>query len=295
MSKNAKCFSLLALITIFIFACTLPSGEATKNDPNIIFTAAVETASVQLTEISAQNPELKTPSPPSSIILPSATPLAGIATIEESCDKAKFITDVTVSDGTVIAPGEKFTKTWRVQNIGTCTWTTGYALVYDGGIQMSGRSPQALLGDVGPNETVDISIDFVAPQTNGNYTSNWQIKNASNGLFAKIYVQIKVGIEDFAVTSVREMDSYYVSGRGAAFVAKITANKAGKVTYYWIIRETGQPDIKTSLEEIVFTSGGTQEISTLWGSCPHAGSFTASLYIDKPNHQEFGTSSFNCP
>ena len=51
MSKNSKLLSLLALITLFIFACTLPSSEPETNDPNIIFTAAAESASVQLTNI----------------------------------------------------------------------------------------------------------------------------------------------------------------------------------------------------------------------------------------------------
>ncbi len=65
--------------------------------------------------------------------------------------------------------------------------------------------------------------------------------------------------------------------------------------YHWILRETGQPDLTTAIEEVDFASSGTKEISTLWASCPHAGSFKAFLYIDDPNHQEFGQASFNCP
>lgn len=46
-----------------------------------------------------------------------------------SCDWAQFITDVTVPDGTKYEPGETFEKTWRLKNIGTCTWTISYSLV----------------------------------------------------------------------------------------------------------------------------------------------------------------------
>ncbi len=227
---------------------------------------------------------------------PSFTPIAPTtAPTEDNCDKAKFITDVTVLDGTIFPPNEVFTKTWRIKNTGTCTWTTGYALVFDGGAQMGGASPKFLTGNVAPGETVDLSINFTSPATEGDYTGNWQIRNASNVLFAKIYVQIEVNNGEFAVTSVSDMDAYYISGRGAALVAKITVNKAGKVEYHWILRESGQPDLPTAVEEIEFAAGGTEEISILWAACPHAGSFTAYLYIDNPNHQEFGQTTFNCP
>jgi len=34
-----------------------------------------------------------------------------------SCNWAQFVTDVTVPDGTYLAPGTTFTKTWRLKNI----------------------------------------------------------------------------------------------------------------------------------------------------------------------------------
>jgi hypothetical protein len=299
VSKKASVFFILSLLILFVFACTLPSNEPERNDPNIVFTAAAETVSAQLTEVALNRVETQTPqsqsSPPTAVA--SFTPLGptSVPATEDNCDKAKFVTDVTISDGMVFPPDEAFTKIWRVKNIGTCTWTTSYALVFENGAQMGGSSPQALTGNVAPGETVDISVDLVSPETDGNYTGNWQIRNSSNVLFAKIYVQIKVASGDFAVTGVKEMDAFYISGRGASLVAKITANQAGKVEYHWILRESGQPDLTTAIEEVEFTASGTEEISILWKSCPHAGSFTAYLYIDDPNHQEFGETNFNCP
>ena len=292
MSKNAKLFSLLSLFTLIIFACTLPAKQGNNNDSNIIFTAAAQTASVQLTQVSLSGIATQTPLP----VIPSFTPPASInATPEGNCDKAKFVTDVSVPDGTILDPNETFIKTWRIRNIGTCTWTTGYALVYEQGAQMGGISPQPLSGNVAPGETVDISINLTSPAATGKYTGNWQIRNATNILFAKMYVQIKVVDGKFAVISVGDMDAYYISGRGAALIAKITTNKAGKVKYHWILREAGQADITTSIEVAQFSSGSSEEVSTLWSSCPHTGNFTAYLYIDEPNHQEFGQTNFKCP
>ena len=37
---------------------------------------------------------------------------------------AAFVADVTIADGSYIAPGSTFTKTWRIRNNGTTTWNT---------------------------------------------------------------------------------------------------------------------------------------------------------------------------
>lgn len=299
MSKNAKIFSLLSLLVIFTFACNLPSSQQNdnKNDPNAVFTAAAQTASVQLTEAAASIAETNTPAPlqPPTTAPTATSALPSPTATEDPCDDAIFITDVTVPDQSVFPPGETFTKTWRVRNTGECTWTSDYDLVFVSGEQMNGTSPQAMAGSVNPGNTVDISIDLKAPATEGDYVGNWQIRNNKNVLFAKVYVQIKVSTGEFAVTSVSDMDVFYISGHGAALAAKITVNKAGTVKYHWILRETGQPDLTTSVEETAFSASGSKDISTLWNACPHAGNFKASLYIDEPNHQEFGEVSFNCP
>src|SRR5690349_5782138 len=46
------------------------------------------------------------------------------------CDKVQFVADVTVPDGTNFPPKATFTKTWRLKNIGSCTWTTSYQIVF---------------------------------------------------------------------------------------------------------------------------------------------------------------------
>jgi hypothetical protein len=72
-----------------------------------------------LTPLPALTPTL-TPNNPPPTIVPSG------------CDKATFVADVTVPDGTLFSPGTSFVKTWRLKNSGTCTWTTAYTLVWAG-------------------------------------------------------------------------------------------------------------------------------------------------------------------
>ncbi len=120
-------------------------------------------------------------------MLVSLVPLAG-ATVQDAaaatyCDAAQFIADVTVPDGTVFAPGATFKKTWRLKNVGTCTWTTAYSLVFVSGEKMGNTASVALPANVAPGQSVDVSVDMTAPAAAGKYRGNWQFKNAGGVLF----------------------------------------------------------------------------------------------------------------
>ena len=113
---------------------------------------------------------------------PTITP--GPVTVPPSaCDKAQFIADVTVPDGTVMNPGATFTKTWRLKNVGTCAWSKSYQLVYSSGEQMGAPSSAAFTQDVPVGQTVDISINMTAPSAAGSYRGYWMFKNANGALF----------------------------------------------------------------------------------------------------------------
>ena len=116
-------------------------------------------------------------------LVPAATLTTQSAAAFSTCDWAQFIADVTVPDGTPFAPGAVFTKTWRLKNIGSCTWTTTYALVFDTGSMMGGPSSVNLPSNVAPGQTVDISINLTAPGSGGHYIGYWKFKNASGVLF----------------------------------------------------------------------------------------------------------------
>ncbi len=99
------------------------------------------------------------------------------------CDRGSFVADVTVRDGATFAPGEAFTKTWRLKNSGYCAWTRDYALVFYGGEQMGAPTLVNLPWPVAPGAMVDVTVNAVAPVAPGQYRSDWMLRNASGGLF----------------------------------------------------------------------------------------------------------------
>ncbi len=49
---------------------------------------------------------------------------------------ARFVQDVTIFDGTELAPGTQFTKIWRLRNSGSLAWPQQTQLVHVGGDEM---------------------------------------------------------------------------------------------------------------------------------------------------------------
>jgi hypothetical protein len=144
---------------------------------------------------------------PTSQTTPSPTP------VPVPCDWAEFVTDVTIPDGTTLPPNQKFTKTWRIKNIGTCTWTTDYDLVFFHGDLMGGALSVPLAGDVPPGSTVDISIDLITPGGEDAYTGYWQLRNAAGVLFgtgpaanASLYVSVTVVVGETVIDNM--IDGY---------------------------------------------------------------------------------------
>lgn len=101
----------------------------------------------------------------------------------ETCNQVSFVADATIPDGAYVAPGSRFKKTWILKNIGTCTWTKKYALVYSMGDQMGGKSPTYLSYEVEPGQVVDLSLNLTAPSKYGNFNSYWLMQDDEGHLF----------------------------------------------------------------------------------------------------------------
>jgi hypothetical protein len=147
--------------------------------------------------------------PPTGSPIPSLTPFKVVSSLLQGRDGcaniAEFIRDVTIEDFSLLKPNELFTKVWEVKNIGTCTWTTNYALVFSWGDRMSGISPKYLNKEVKPGDTVNLSIDLVAPRDSDTYQGNWMLQDDhgdqfGTGVAAKdfFWVSIMVGSSGFA-------------------------------------------------------------------------------------------------
>ncbi|RJP47451.1 MAG: hypothetical protein C4583_16510 [Anaerolineaceae bacterium] len=199
----------LSVLLLAALACNLPQATPpATEEPNAAFTAAAQTVAAQLTQSAGnQSPPTSTqqagnPPPPTNTVVPPtiAPPPTNTnqPTPTTECDKAQFVSDITIPDGTTMTPGEAFTKTWRIKNIGTCTWS-GYSLVFDSGNSMSGAASSAI-ANTPPGGTIDISINLTAPAATGNYRGYWRIRSAGGYLLPVIngyqvksfYVDIKV-------------------------------------------------------------------------------------------------------
>jgi len=99
------------------------------------------------------------------------------------CDRGEFIGDITIPDGTLMPPGQAFTKTWRIRNVGSCTWTTSYALVFVFGDTFGAPTVINLPSPVAPGATADFSINMIAPAAAGHYRSYWRFRNAAGTQF----------------------------------------------------------------------------------------------------------------
>jgi hypothetical protein len=134
---------------------------------------------------------------PTPIITPTPLILTSTPTATATpCDQVRFINDITVPNGTVLEPDTQFTKVWRVQNTGACTWGDDYAIVYVSGSRMNADYVVSLPEEVVPEQIVDIPVNMIAPTKKGTYTGYWQLRNASGVLFGLG----KDAAESFSVT-----------------------------------------------------------------------------------------------
>jgi Ig-like domain from next to BRCA1 gene len=170
-------FAIMACLPVTLIA--MPLLQPAQHD-SVDTAATVQAAVTQTVYAMTQNAPTQTPIPPTATpVPPTNTP---VPTAVRYCDWAAFIKDVTVPDGTQFAPGEVFTKTWRLKNIGTCTWTPDYDIFFYSGAQMSGTNMQ-MPGYVAPDQSVDVAVTFTAPSTPGHYVGYWMLRNASGKLF----------------------------------------------------------------------------------------------------------------
>ena len=199
-----KKFIILIALASLLYACGSSTPPEPTIDANAIHTAAAETVIAEFTQTAQAVPPTSAPTSteaatvtaeattqPTDTAIPTNDPFVATPT-EILCDDAEWVADVTVPDGTEMTPGQDFVKTWRIRNTGSCTWGTGYTIIYAYGEKMSGVA-EPLTGAVAPNEEVEVSVRFKAPSNTGEFSSTWRMANASGVPFGEnIFVLIVV-------------------------------------------------------------------------------------------------------
>jgi hypothetical protein len=208
-----KLFTTILFIAILIAGCG-PSATPGEPTPDVaaIRTSAASTVVSQFTLTAAAFTPTKVPvvdtDTPEATATEETPPVAQVTNAEGTtvalCDKYSWdpeTVDVNVPDDTVMSPGQEFIKTWKIKNIGTCSWGEGYELVFsysslpnedvlDGVAQPLGAS-------IASQQEVEVSVQFTAPDLPGTYFSVWTMENPAGITFLgndnkALYVRIVV-------------------------------------------------------------------------------------------------------
>ena len=160
-------------------------------------TAAVFTPVLPPASTNTSAPEATETAAPTQPVVAEVTNAEG--TTIALCDKYAWdvnTVDVNYKDNSAVAPGESFTKTWLIKNIGSCPWGEGYKLVFSYGEKMSGAAVP-LTAAIAPGQEVEVSVTFKAPDLAGTYFSSWTMQNDKGIPFLgndnkSLYIQIIV-------------------------------------------------------------------------------------------------------
>ncbi len=278
--------AIIVMILVLIgvaAACRISAPDATEptKDPNLVLTevnqnaetmrvstaqaAALTATAAALTPATPQISLTPTLNLTSTVTTPAAiTPSPGPTSPPGSL-RVVFGGDVTVPDGTVFAPNTPFTKTWRLVNGGTVTWTTAFSMVFMSGDQMAAPPSMPMLTDVPPGGSVDVSINMVAPGTAGRYVGNWMMRDPNGVLFgidpdAKFPIYVDITVSGTAGSTASPTLGTVVPTATGAASATVTPSPSG-------------PGLVSNVSLVVDNPNAT--------TCPHTFNFTASFTLSQ--------------
>ena len=179
---------LTLLLFILLTGCISANQQVETKAPPLFVTSTLPPTKPGLT--------IPTPVPPTVTLTPNPLTPSPTSSTPQCTDAAILVTDVNYPDNTIVPAGEKFTKTWQLQNTGHCKWI-GYTIAFVSGDRMS-ASDSAEVSETEAGKSVEVSIDLVAPTKDGTYKANFELRNADGktipiGTEASFWVQIIVG------------------------------------------------------------------------------------------------------
>lgn len=180
------------LFTTLLVVALVLANPPTKKLPLTSTISAEQTFAIPTETLLPLTPTI-TPEPTAST---SATQVSVSA-----ADIAHFVSE-NYPDGTKVEKGVTFTKTWKLQNNGSTTWTTDYSLVLTDSFHPLGKNIDEpyqikLPKSVSPGEIVEISADFTVPDMDGIYEVHYRLQNASGQMVSGdgnvVWLKITVG------------------------------------------------------------------------------------------------------
>lgn len=164
-------------LTLFLTAFLLGACNSTETPPPATSTPTqtlppTATMAPTLTETPAEPPTVTPTLAPPTV---TATPLPP-ENAADCTNAGRFIADVTIPDESNVNVGEAVTKTWRIQNTGTCIWWYGYTVAHYSEFDF-GALDKTPLPLTNPGESADVSVVLTVPSLAGLYRGNFVIEN----------------------------------------------------------------------------------------------------------------------
>ena len=210
MNKKQKRFAILlatiALTSLIMSACNNGTQEL---DIDAQKTGFAQTADAQASMTIAAQPTATATQETTSTPTPTEVSEIGTTTPTQTSTSEDMATATPINtrdeaiyreqdpaDNTEFSPGETFTVTWKLENIGTSTWTMNYYILFTSGEQMNAEEKVYLPYPVPPGTNVLISVELTAPEEPGEYKSIWSLANSNDDIFyTNFYVVINVVTE----------------------------------------------------------------------------------------------------
>jgi hypothetical protein len=201
--------ALFAILTVTL-SCNLRTTAPTQDLAAIVAQTQTAIALNQLltaTGAALQAPPAQTPSPSATRTSGSVTPIPTTSiptqTVSINCTNMAKFENETIPDNTVLPPGAEFVKAWTLRNVGTCTWSPDYALIFVKGEQMDGTSPAPIGETVRPNGTIQIFLPQTAPQDPSLHEGFWKLISTDGqefglGTDADVAFWVKILVEQGA-------------------------------------------------------------------------------------------------
>ncbi|XP_075379038.1 next to BRCA1 gene 1 protein isoform X4 [Mycteria americana] len=153
------------------------------------------------------SPTLKSESlQPNTFLSPSQPFQAIVPTLS-----AVFV-DENLPDGTHLQPGTKFIKHWRMKNTGSVEWSSDTKLKFMWGnlTLASSEKKDVLVPSLPSGQVGTVSVEFVAPNIEGTYTSHWRLSHRGEQFGPRIWCSIVVDpspATDYPESNWKDSDS----------------------------------------------------------------------------------------
>ncbi|HEX2993468.1 MAG TPA: NBR1-Ig-like domain-containing protein [Anaerolineales bacterium] len=238
-----KFHSRFISLVLFVFLLTACGADAAQEGVDLaeIYTAAAASVEAQMSPTGAA--ATSTPAATATLItIPTTAPMtvtpqsaafssSSSQVTANGCNNALYVSDVTISDGTILAPDESFVKTWKFQNTGTCAWQEDYLITFTSGNSMDGDNTE-IGEEVASGSTAEISVSLVAPSSEGSYTGYWKLADTDGNEFGQsVYVMIVVSDDASTLTPTATAEDEDTDATSTPTTVAATATTAPTLTF----------------------------------------------------------------